>query len=68
MCGQKFFEDANYWWWGGIWHQKQKDGIGLNNMRERAISLNGFINIESKIGEGTTIEVIFNLQSAIHKF
>lgn len=48
--------------------KSKKDGIGLNNMRERAISLNGFINIESKIGEGTTIEVIFNLQSAIHKF
>ena len=40
-----------------------KGGIGLNNMRERANSLKGQFNIESKIGEGTKIEVMFNLQT-----
>ncbi len=39
-----------------------KDGIGITNMKERVNSLQGQFNIESKIGEGTTIEVVFNLQ------
>lgn len=41
--------------------KSKKGGIGLNNMKERANSLKGQFNIESKIGEGTTIEVFFNL-------
>lgn len=41
----------------------KKGGIGLNNMKERAHSLKGQFNIESKIGEGTKIEVLFNLQT-----
>lgn len=43
--------------------KNKKDGIGLNNMKERANSLKGQFNIESKIGEGTKIEVVFNLQT-----
>ncbi|MFV8346464.1 sensor histidine kinase [Flavobacterium sp. ZB4P13] len=43
--------------------KNKKDGIGLNNMKERANSLEGQFNIESKIGEGTKIEVVFNLQT-----
>ncbi|MCL9807482.1 ATP-binding protein [Flavobacterium amniphilum] len=41
----------------------RKSGIGLNNMKERANSLNGQFNIESKIGEGTKIEVTLCLQA-----
>ena len=41
--------------------KNKKNGIGLNNMKERANSLKGQFNIESKIGEGTKIEVTFNL-------
>lgn len=41
--------------------KNKKNGIGLNNMKERANSLKGQFNIESKIGEGTKIEVAFNL-------
>lgn len=41
----------------------KKGGIGLNNIKERAHSLKGHFNIESKIGEGTKIEVLFNLQT-----
>lgn len=41
----------------------KRTGIGLNNMKERANSLNGKFDIESKIGEGTRIEVILNLQA-----
>ncbi|MNX45882.1 Oxygen sensor histidine kinase NreB [compost metagenome] len=41
----------------------KKGGIGLSNMKERAHSLKGQFNIESKIGEGTKIEVLFNLQT-----
>lgn len=37
----------------------KKNGIGLSNMRERVISLEGQFNIKSKIGEGTKIEVTF---------
>lgn len=40
--------------------KSKKNGIGLSNMKERANSLKGQFNIESKIGEGTKIEVIFN--------
>jgi len=40
--------------------KNKRNGIGLNNMRERANSLKGQFNIESKIGEGTKIEVTFN--------
>ena len=40
-----------------------KGGIGLNNMKERANSLKGQFSITSKIGEGTKIEVEFNLQT-----
>lgn len=41
----------------------KKSGIGLTNMKERANSLKGQFDIESKIGEGTKIEVTLNLQS-----
>jgi signal transduction histidine kinase len=41
--------------------KNKKDGIGLSNMKERANSLKGQFSIESKIGEGTKIEVTFNL-------
>ncbi|PIF30226.1 histidine kinase/DNA gyrase B/HSP90-like ATPase [Flavobacterium sp. 9] len=41
----------------------KKNGIGLNNMKERANSLNGQLKIESKIGKGTKIEVTFNFQT-----
>ncbi|WP_426094734.1 tetratricopeptide repeat-containing sensor histidine kinase [Flavobacterium sp. DSR2-3-3] len=43
--------------------KNKKRGIGLNNMKERANSLKGQLNIESKIGEGTKIEVIFYFQT-----
>ncbi|MFV5693086.1 ATP-binding protein [Flavobacterium sp. LT1R49] len=43
--------------------KSKKGGIGLTNMKERANSLKGQFNIESKIGEGTKIEVVFNLQT-----
>ncbi len=43
--------------------KNKKNGIGLSNMKERANSLKGQFNIESKIGEGTKIEVIFNFQT-----
>lgn len=43
--------------------KNKKGGIGLNNMKERANSLKGQFNIESKIGEGTKIEVVFNLKT-----
>jgi len=42
--------------------KSKKEGIGLVNMRERANSLKAYFNIESEIGKGTKIEVIFNLQ------
>lgn len=43
--------------------KNKKGGIGLNNMKERANSLKGQFNIESQIGEGTKIEVVFNLKT-----
>ncbi|TDE03874.1 ATP-binding protein [Flavobacterium hiemivividum] len=43
--------------------KKKNNGIGLSNMKERANSLKGQFNIESKIGEGTKIEVMFNFQT-----
>jgi signal transduction histidine kinase len=43
--------------------KSKKGGIGLNHMRERANSLKGQFDIESKIGAGTKIEVVFNLQA-----
>jgi signal transduction histidine kinase len=41
----------------------KKGGIGLSNMKERVNSLKGQFKVESKIGEGTKIEVVFNLQA-----
>jgi signal transduction histidine kinase len=35
-----------------------KKGIGLNNMKKRAQSMKGTFKIESKLGEGTSIEVV----------
>ncbi|WP_239023103.1 tetratricopeptide repeat-containing sensor histidine kinase [Flavobacterium endoglycinae] len=43
--------------------KSRKGGIGINNMRDRAISLNGKFNITSKPNEGTKIEVTLNLSS-----
>jgi signal transduction histidine kinase len=40
----------------------KKGGIGLTNMKERANSLKGQFNIKSKIGKGTKIEVVFDLE------
>ena len=37
---------------------KRKNTLGLVGLRERAISLNGTLNIDSMIGKGTTIRVI----------
>jgi signal transduction histidine kinase len=39
----------------------KKGGIGLSNMKERANSLGGKFKVESKIDEGTKIEVVFNI-------
>lgn len=39
--------------------KNKKSGIGLNNMKERTNSLKGKFKIESKIGNGTKIEVTF---------
>lgn len=36
----------------------QKKGIGLKNIHERAKALNGKLKIDSKKGEGTTIEIV----------
>jgi signal transduction histidine kinase len=41
----------------------KKGGIGLSNMKERANSLKGQFKVESKIGEGTKTEVVFNLET-----
>jgi signal transduction histidine kinase len=41
----------------------KKGGIGLSNMKERANSLKGQFKVESKIGEGAKIEVMFYLQA-----
>jgi signal transduction histidine kinase len=41
----------------------KKNGIGLSNMKERVHSLKGQFKIDSKIGEGTKIEIVFNLQT-----
>lgn len=40
--------------------KSRKNGIGINNMRDRVASLNGKFNIASKLNEGTKIEVTFN--------
>lgn len=39
--------------------EKEKMGIGLSNIKERVSFLNGQFIIESKIGEGTKIEITF---------
>ncbi|MFV5700763.1 ATP-binding protein [Flavobacterium sp. XS2P12] len=41
----------------------KNNGIGLSNMKERVHSLKGQFKIDSKIGEGTKIEIVFNLQT-----
>lgn len=38
--------------------EKIKQGIGLKNIKERTKALNGELKINSKIGEGTTIEIV----------
>ncbi|MCV9927845.1 histidine kinase [Flavobacterium sp. LS1R49] len=42
-----------------------KNGIGLNNMKDRTISLKGKFKIKSKIGIGTVIEAVFNLDAIV---
>jgi PAS domain S-box-containing protein len=37
---------------------KRKNTLGLIGLRERAVSLNGVLNIESGIGKGTTISAV----------
>ena len=39
--------------------QKQIDGIGLKNMRERAKSSQAKFAISSELGKGTKIQVVF---------
>jgi signal transduction histidine kinase len=40
---------------------KVKGGIGIRNLRKRAASLNGNLNVESAPGKGSTIEVLFTV-------
>ncbi|GGJ73570.1 PAS domain S-box-containing protein [Anoxybacillus voinovskiensis] len=37
--------------------EEKKEGLGLKHIRERISQLNGMINIQSTIGEGTIIEI-----------
>ncbi|TDE04200.1 sensor histidine kinase [Flavobacterium sandaracinum] len=39
--------------------EKQKDGIGLKNIKDRTKSLGGELKIISNSGDGTTIEIVF---------
>ena len=39
---------------------QEKDTLGLIGMRERALSINGKLTVESKIGKGTTVSVIID--------
>jgi signal transduction histidine kinase len=39
--------------------EKVKYGIGLKNIKDRTKSLNGELKINSEIGNGTTIEIVF---------
>uniref|UniRef100_UPI0025F291A3 tetratricopeptide repeat-containing sensor histidine kinase n=1 Tax=uncultured Flavobacterium sp. TaxID=165435 RepID=UPI0025F291A3 len=41
--------------------EKAKGGIGLKNLRKRAEALKGILNVNSKIGNGSSIEVVFPL-------
>jgi len=41
--------------------EKAKGGIGLKNLRKRADALKGILNINSQIGKGSVIEVVFPL-------
>lgn len=45
--------------------KSSKNGIGLNNMEDRVNSLKGKLKIKSKIGAGTKIEAIFNLDAIV---
>jgi signal transduction histidine kinase len=45
--------------------KSSKDGIGLTNMKDRIASLKGKLKINSKIGKGTEIEAIFNLDAIV---
>ena len=42
-----------------------KEGIGLNNMKDRVNLIKGQFKIESKIGSGTKIEVIINFKTVL---
>ena len=42
----------------GFLKEKIKPGIGLKNINERTKAMNGDLIIISKIGEGTTIEIV----------
>lgn len=42
--------------------QQQFVGMGLDSMRERAVSLNGEFSIESEVGEGTKIVTTFPVE------
>lgn len=39
--------------------EKTKQGIGLKNIEKRVMAMNGTLKINSKIGKGTTLEIIF---------
>ncbi len=42
-----------------------KTGIGINNMKDRTISLKGKFKIKSKINKGTKIDITFNLDTIV---
>lgn len=41
--------------------EKAKGGIGLRNLRKRADALKGILTINSQIGKGSSVEVVFPL-------
>jgi signal transduction histidine kinase len=45
---------------------QQKETPGIVNMHERAASINGFLTVESRIGEGTSIGFTVDKQLAIN--
>ncbi|MGB0733938.1 MAG: sensor histidine kinase, partial [Pontibacterium sp.] len=46
----------------GIARERQREGIGLSNMRERTELLGGSFELKSKVGLGTRIISIFSLE------
>lgn len=46
----------------GFCTKRYKEGIGLNNIKNRAETLNGFFRMESAPGSGCTIEVVLPME------